>query len=160
MEDSKLKIMKRIFPVFLIALMFACGQNNSSEEEILDANPYLIGEWTGAGGFLDRDLAHTMGEVAIEIKISSDDPISAKIGEAHLQDIELSKASYGIDLKGALDKKIKDGIDFDKDHVIFLLVLPDGNLKDLKLIDANFHAKTNYFFDFNMKVGGVMLRKQ
>lgn len=152
--------MKRIFSGFLIALMFACGQDNSSKEEILDANPYLIGEWIGTGGFMDRDLANTMAEVAIEIKITSADGISAKIGEAHLQDIELSKASYGIDLKGVLDKKIKDSLDFDKDHVIFLLVLPDGNLQDLKLIDANFHAKTNYFFDFNMKVGGVMLRKQ
>ena len=56
MEDSNLKIMKRIFSGFLIALMFACGQDNSSKEEILDANPYLIGEWIGTGGFMDRFL--------------------------------------------------------------------------------------------------------
>jgi len=152
--------MKRFFAVFLIALMLACNQDNSSTALILEKNPHLIGEWTGIGGFMDRDLSNKMKEVPVQIKIFSTDHISAKIGEAHLMEIELRKASYGIDLKGVLDKKIKDSIDFNKDHVIFLLVLPDENLQDLKVIDANFHVKTNYFFDFSMRVGGVMLKKQ
>lgn len=106
------------------------------------------------------DFAKSMGEVPVEIILAADNTISAKIGEAHLTEIEIAKAKFGIELRGVLDTKIKDAVDFDKDHVIFLLVLPDENLQKLELIDANFHVKTNYAFDFSMRVGGVMLRKQ
>ena len=159
MEHSNFNIMKRFLAIFLITLMFACGQDNSSPNEILEASPYLIGKWEGAGGFFDKDLNKIMGEVPIKINITSPEDITVTIGEAGLKEIEMHKTNYGIELKGLLDKNIKDGIDLNKDHVIFLLVFQGENLRDLKMIDANFHVKTNYFFDFSMRVGGVMLKK-
>jgi hypothetical protein len=101
-----------------------------------------------------------MGEVPVEIILAADYKISAKIGEAYLTEVEIAKANYGIELRGVLDAKIKETIDFDKDHVIFLLVLQNENPQNLEVIDANFHVKSNYIFDFDMRVGGVMLRKQ
>ena len=151
--------MKRFLAIFLIVLMFSCVQDNSSPKEILDASPFLIGKWEGTGGFFDKDLNNIMGEVSIKINITSPEHITVAIGEARLKEIEMHKTNYGIELKGLLDKNIKDSIDLNKDHVIFLLVFQGENLEDLKVIDANFHVKTNYFFDFSMRVGGVMLKK-
>lgn len=152
--------MKRFFVLCFITLSVSCGHDKSSPKEILDSHPYLIGEWLGVGGFMHVDFAKSMGEVPVEIILAADYKISAKIGEAHLKEIEVATANYGIELRGVLDSKIKDTIDFDKDHVVFLLVLPDENRQNLNLIDANFHVKSNYAFDFDMRVGGVMLRKQ
>ena len=152
--------MKRFFMLCCIAFFISCGHDKSSPKEILDSHPFLIGEWSGVGGFMHMDFAKSMGEVPVEIILAADYKISAKIGEAHLTEIEIARSNYGIELRGVLDAKIKDAVDFDKDHVIVLLVLPDENLQKLELIDANFHVKTNYAFDFSMRVGGVMLHKQ
>lgn len=152
--------MKQFSLLCFFVFFISCGHDKSSPKEILDSHPYLIGEWSGVGGFMHVDFAKSMGEVPVEIILAADNTISAKIGEAHLTEIEIAKAKFGIELRGVLDTKIKDAVDFDKDHVIFLLVLPDENLQKLELIDANFHVKTNYAFDFSMRVGGVMLRKQ
>ncbi|MDN3643324.1 hypothetical protein QWY87_11465 [Lutimonas halocynthiae] len=152
--------MKQFFLLCFIVLFTSCAHDKSSPEEILDSHPYLIGEWSGVGGFMHVDFAKSMGEVPVEINIAAYNNISAKIGEAHLIQIEIAKANYGIELRGVLDARIKETIDFEKDHVVFLLVLPDENRQNLKVIDANFHVKSNYAFDFGMRVGGVMLRKQ
>jgi hypothetical protein len=151
--------MRRFLVLCFITLFISCGHDRSSPKEILDSNPYLIGKWSGTGGFLHVDFAKSMGEVPVEIILAADNTISAKIGEAHLTEIEIAKANYGIELRGVADAKIKDDSNFDKDHEIILLVLPDNN-QNIDLIDANFHVKTNYFFDFSMRVGGVMLKKQ
>ena len=152
--------MKQFFLLCFIVFLISCGHDKSSPKEILDSHPYLIGEWSGVGGFMHVDFAKSMGEVPVEIILAADYKISAKIGEAHLTKIEIAKANYGIVLRGVLDAKIKETIDFDKDHVIFLLVLQNENPQNLEVIDANFHVKSNYIFDFDMRVGGVMLRKQ
>jgi len=152
--------MKQFFLLCFIVFLISCGHDKSSPKEILDSHPYLIGEWSGVGGFMHVDFAKSMGEVPVEIILAADYKISAKIGEAHLTKIEIAKAKYGIELRGVFDAKIKETIDFDKDHVIFLLVLQNENPQNLEVIDANFHVKSNYIFDFDMRVGGVMLRKQ
>jgi len=152
--------MKQFFLLCFIVFLISCGHDKSSPKEILDSHPYLIGEWSGVGGFMHVDFAKSMGEVPVEIILAADYKISAKIGEAYLTEVEIAKANYGIELRGVLDAKIKETIDFDKDHVIFLLVLQNENPQNLEVIDANFHVKSNYIFDFDMRVGGVMLRKQ
>jgi len=43
-------------------------------------------------------------------------------------------------------------------HLI-LFVVPEENREDMTTADANFHVKSNYTFDFGMRVGGVMLTK-
>ena len=43
--------------------------------------------------------------------------------------------------------------------VIILMILLEENRTSISDIDANFHLKNNYAFDFTMKVGGVKLTK-
>jgi len=47
-----------------------------------------------------------------------------------------------------------------KDHLIILLVTPLKDKDGALVSDANFHLKSNYVWDFTMRVGGVMLKKQ
>jgi hypothetical protein len=135
----------------------------SDDENVVASNPFLIGKWTGEGGFLDVDLNKEVGKVILEIEINKDNSVSGKIGDARLTKTSIEKADYGFEIKGvldsSLDSRIKKNKDVKKNHLIILLVTPFKNSKDEMVSDANFHLKTNYTFDFSMRVGGVLLTK-
>lgn len=144
----------------MVLLLLSCGQNGPSSDVIIDSNPYLIGKWTGVGGFMDMKFAKKMGEVAISIEIAEDHKISCTIGEAQISNMKIGEANYGFYIKGILNSKVKAAVDFDKDHLIILLVLPKENRENAIGSSANFHLKSNYIFDFGMRVGGVELVKE
>ena len=77
-----------------------------------------------------------------------------------INNMMISEANYGFEIKGILNSTIKESVDFDKGHVIILLVLPENNRKNTSHSMANFHLKSNYVFDFGMRVGGVELVKK
>jgi hypothetical protein len=152
--------MRYIIKIMMVLLLLSCGQNGPSSDEIIDSNPYLIGNWTGVGGFMDMKFAKSMGDVPFNILITKDHEITGTIGEAQINNMKISVASYGFGIKGILNSTIKEGVDFDKDHIIILLVLPEDNRQNVSSSSANFHLKTNYIFDFSMRVGGVQLVKE
>lgn len=152
--------MKNLVMIFILTLAISCNSQNTDNGNLVASNPYLIGKWTGEGKFLDVDLNSEVGLVKIEIEIKEDNTILGKIGEAQLINTSITEAKYGFEIKGKLDTKLKKGSDLDKDHLIILLVFPEENREDKTSSDANFHLKSNYTFDFSMRVGGVILTKE
>ncbi len=152
--------MKNLAVMFILTLLISCVGQNTDNEILVASNPYLIGKWTGDGNFLDVDLDKEIGKIRIEIEIKKDNKILAKIGKAQLINTSIAESKYGFEIKGKLDSKLKDECDLDKDHLIILLVLPKQNKGDVLTSDANFHLKSNYTFDFSMRVGGVILTKE
>jgi len=146
--------------MFILILAISCNNQNTDNENLIASNPYLIGKWTGEGRFLDRDLDKEIGIIKIEIEIKEDNTIHGKIGEAKLVNTRIAEAKYGFEIRGKLDSKLKNGNDLKKNHLIILLVLPEENRKDVTTSDANFHLKSNYTFDFSMRVGDVILSKE
>jgi len=151
--------MKNLTLMFILILAISCNQKPDNKN-LVASNPFLIGKWTGEGRFLDIDLNDEIGLVKIEIEIKEDNTILGKIGEAHLINTSIIEAKYGFEIKVELNSKLKKGSDLDKDHLIILLVLPEENRVDVATSDANFHLKSNYTFDFSMRVGGVILTKE
>ena len=152
--------MKNLAVMFILTLLISCVGKNTDNEILVASNPYLIGKWTGDGNFLDVDLDKEIGKIRVEIEIKEDNKILAKIGKAQLINTSIAESKYGFEIKGKLDSNLKDECDLDKDHLIILLVLPKQNKGDVLTSDANFHLKSNYTFDFSMRVGGVILTKE
>lgn len=152
-------VMKNLMYLLMSSVLISCLAEGLSQEEIIENNPELIGNWYGVGGFLDMDAAKKLGDVSLEFSIFEEKPITGTIGDATISEMTLSEASYGFEINGILNSRIKEEVDFEKNHLIILLVLPKGQDRVGNTIDANFHLKSNFVFDFDMKVGGVYVSK-
>ena len=64
------------------------------------------------------------------------------------------------EISGKLDSKVDNDHELDKEHIFILLVIPENHDGDINRSDANFHLKSNSIFDFDMKVGGVILVRE
>jgi len=150
----------KVIYAFLLGLLLVMGcKQMPSDENLVTDNPFLLGKWTGEGKFFDADLNKEVGLVKIEIEIGEHNIIQGKIGEALLINTSIAEAKYGFAIKGELDSEFKKGIEPKKKFLLILLVLPEEGRSDVATSDANFHLKSNYTFDFTMRVGGVMLKK-
>ncbi len=151
--------MKNSALMLIFILAISCNHKPDNGNSVA-SNPFLIGKWAGEGRFLDINLNNEVGVVKIEIEIKEDNTILGIIGEAQLINASITETKYGFEIKGKLDSELKKGSDLNKDHLIILLVIPEENRKDVTKSDANFHLKSNYTFDFSMRVGGVLLTKE
>lgn len=152
--------MKKILIVLIAAILVSCNTQKVETENVVSNNKFLIGTWTGSGKFLDVKVNEEIGLVPMEIQINSDESLSGKIGEANLHDLSISKADYGFEIKGTLDKDVKAGKESKRRSLIILFITPDKSDTDIRYSPANFHLKTNFTFDGNMRVGGVNLSKK
>ena len=151
--------MKNLIALLILSISIACSSPNKNES-LVETNPFLIGKWSGEGGFLDTDLNQEIGNVWIEFEIFDDNSVTGMIGDALIVETKLYAANYGFEISGKLDSKIKDGHELDKDHIYILLVIPENHDRNISSSDANFHLKSNSIFDFDMKVGGVILARE
>jgi len=151
--------MKHIISALLIFLIASCNGEKANNETIISENSYLVGFWSGEGRFLDTDLDEQIGTVNVKIKINEDYSLSGTIGAAKLDDLRIENANHGFNIYGYLDSKIDPASDLDKKCMILLLVLPEEGRSETISSDANFHLKSNFTFDFGMRVGGVTLSK-
>lgn len=143
-----------------ISLLMLFGNNGYSQSlSLVEANSYLIGEWSGEGKFLDTNIRDHFGALELSVLITQDGRVSATFDGLKLHNTTLRPANYGFEIRGTLDSFKKDGLDLKKDKLIILLVFPDENRSSITESDANFHLKSNFFFDFSMRVGGVILKK-
>lgn len=123
----------------------------------VDANvDRYVGQWSGEGRFYNVKLTQKLGSVPFEIKITPDYRISGSVGNASLEDAELSidKHNGGFMIKGRIDGKIFKEQDFHKKKVIFLMQIPENDQ-----IDGDFHLKNNFFFDIMMRPGDFTLKR-
>jgi hypothetical protein len=151
--------MKTLYVALLALLITSCNWISSENENIVAENPYLVGNWEGKGRLMDVDVTDKVGDIDIKIVIESDQNISLTVAGIIAENVKIEKANYGFDIFGELNEAISKTTPLGKSHIIILLVLPkeDRDKTDLSL--GNFHLKTNYFFDFSMRVGGVALQK-
>ena len=152
--------MKNSVIIFILILLISCSLQHENNENLVRSNFYLIGKWTGEGKFLDVNFDKEFGKVMIEIEIREDNTIIGKIGEAQINSKRIVEAKYGFEIRGILNSKLKNDKDFNKNRLVILLVLPDENREDVTRSDVNFHLKSNFIFDINMRVGGVILTKE
>lgn len=131
------------------------GQNLA----LVNENQYLIGEWSGLGKFFDTNIRDKIGEIPISIIIGPKGHITARIDAFVLNNVKLSKAKYGFEIRGDIQPFEKNGVSLRKDKVSILLVLPKERRVETTTSDANFHLKSNHFFDITLRVGGVVLTK-
>ena len=146
--------------LLLTILVLSCTGQAAEKQSVIAANPVLIGKWTGQGKFLDVALDKDLGKVPLEVEINKDNTVTGRIGDAKLTQTSIKKARYGFEIHGILDSKINKNKSEKKDHLIILLVTPVKDKDGALVSDANFHLKSNYTLDLNMRVGGVMLKKQ
>ena len=151
--------MKTLYVALLALLITSCNWISSENENIVAENPYLVGTWEGQGRLMDVAVTDKVGDIDIKIVIESDQKISLTVGDVIAENVKIENANYGFDIFGELNEEISKTNPLDKSHIIILLVLPkeDRDKTDLSL--GNFHLKTNYFWDFSMRVGGVALQK-
>jgi hypothetical protein len=151
--------MKKLLLIVAVLSFISCNTQKLEADQLIEQNQFLIGTWKGDGKFLDIDLDTTLGTLPIKLEIKEDKSILASIGEANLQDIQISKAKYGFEIKGVLNTAVKKGIEENKKHLILLFLVPTNADSSLNYVAANFHLKSNFSFDVTMRVGGVKLQK-
>lgn len=151
--------MKYAIILILSFTLLSCKELKTNYLEVIKENPYLIGQWNGTGKFLNQNFDQEMGGQEISISIDNN-AVTAQVNSVQLKNVDLQPAKYGFELMGLLPEELNPNHPTEKDKLVFLLVIPENNKTDLKQIDANFHLKNNYTFDYSMKVGGVLLTKQ
>lgn len=155
---------RKINLVLFLTLLILTGTGQATEqqskESLIAANPILIGKWTGEGRFLDVALDKDLGKVPLEVEIKQDNTVAGRIGDANLTQTSIHKARYGFEIHAILDSRVKTDKTEMRDHLIILLVTPVKDKEGRLESDANFHLKTNYAFDFAMRVGAVLLKNQ
>lgn len=152
--------MNKLRLVLLVFLVFACDNFKKEDKNIVASHPFLVGVWQGQGRLLDTDVSEKMGEIPIRITIESDGKIEISIGNTFVIEPKIKKAGFGFEIFGILDSEINNAVHLNKTHLIILLVVPKDSADDIDYSLADFHLKTNYMFDFSMRVGGVHLKKQ
>lgn len=150
----------RVLTCFLvIVLSLSCAEPKADNKSVVSSNPYLIGTWSGEGKFLNIDFNKEIGVIPIQMEIKDNYEISGTIGDSELVNTSIAEVSYGFEIRGELSSKIKATSKITKDHLIILLVLPEEGREKVQMSTANFHLKSNYTFNFDMRVGGVNLMK-
>ena len=152
--------MNKLRLIVLVFLVFACDNFQKGDKHIVASHPFLVGVWEGQGWLLDTDVSEKMGEISFSVNIESDEKIEISIGNTFVIDPKIKKAGFGFEIFGILNSEINDEVHLNKTHLIILLVIPSDNSDKMSNSLADFHLKTNYMFDFSMRVGGVHLKKQ
>ncbi len=152
--------MKKILLIVAVMSYLSCSTQKLEADQLIEQNQFLIGTWKGEGKFLDVALDTALGTVPIRLEIKEDKSILASIGEASIEDIQISKAKYGFEIKGVLNTAVKKGKEENKKHLILLFLVPTDADSSLNYVSANFHLKSNFSFDVTMRVGGVKLQKE
>jgi|GEM_PF-1324625 len=145
----------------MIIAFISCDAQKPERENLTGSYPFLSGKWSGTGKFLDVGLAKELGNVDLYVEIRNDNTVLARIGNSSLLETSIEKTDKGFEIKGLLDKPLSNNKNvLKKDHLIILLVNPVQSGNGVFVSDANFHLKSNYTFDFSMRVGGVVLSRE
>jgi len=147
--DKYSELRKKVIKIIsaTVLLMFFCGTLFSQNLTLVEANPYLVGQWSGTGNFLDVDIRNKVGEISLVIEIFQDGRSSVKFDKYSVKDAMIAPAKYGFEIRGKLESFKKNGVDLKKDKLVILLVLPETDRANVTESDANFHLKSNFIFD-------------
>ncbi|MBT3254634.1 MAG: hypothetical protein HN995_11925 [Candidatus Marinimicrobia bacterium] len=116
----------------------------------------FIGDWYGEGHFYNVNFSNEVGMVRFTLRVTTEMEISGSIGDAELTDAEIEVDDWndGFMIKGTVVGQIFPHNDFQKKRIIIML----NEVQDGVSI-GDFHLKSNFIFDFNMRPGGITLHK-
>ncbi|MGB0807258.1 MAG: hypothetical protein ACPGRC_11240 [Salibacteraceae bacterium] len=150
----------KAFTLVLMALVFlSCSNSIKPNEQVISEHPFLIGKWAGTGNFLNQEFDKEIGPLHIVISISNK-KINAIFNNQELKNVTIQPTNYGFEIQGKLTNELNSKLKTGKDKLVVLLVIPEVNQESTNEVDANFHLKNNFNFDYSMKVGGVNLKKE
>jgi len=108
----------------------------------------LVGHWVGSGTFNESDPKRTVGALPFDLQFTADRSATGQVGGASLKDVQFD----GRELRAILVGQVHPSIT--KDHLILML-----NPTDQDTIEAGFHLKSNYTWDFGMLTGQAKLTR-
>ncbi len=139
--------------VLVIPLLTSCSHSSA----LLRVDPVIRGNWNGEGWFLDVKLDREYGRFPVAITVHPDNTVHGNLGAASIKEGTIEQTTSHFEVRGRLIGPVfeKGSLPAEgKDCVIMLIQLENGSFKD-----GNIHLKTNFTFDFTMRVGGLTLTK-
>lgn len=114
-----------------------------------------IGKWSGVGTFFKQNAHEQFGTIPIALESTNGSAVTGKVGGAVLVDGRARKIREVIEITGKLAGAViaKPGLET-KDRFV-LLVTSRGDSS----MNAEFHLKSNAWFDARMMEGRVVLRR-
>jgi len=147
--------MKRPIARLLLPLLLAgCSHLRESDR----IGPEIRGDWVGEGHFYDRDLAAEYGNFPVRLEVHDDDSVTGTLGAARLERGVVRSRPEDYIVRAELAGPVFPGGSLpaeEKDCAIFLLQ-PRGDA----IAGADVHLKTDFGFDFSMRVGGPDLARE
>jgi len=147
--------MKKIVALILtVSLLPACAHLRESDR----VDPRIQGSWAGQACFLDRHLHREYGGFPVALEIHPDNSVTGSVGAATLSGGVVTSRRDDYLIRARLEGPVFSAGSLpgeEKDCVVFILEPPQS--ADTK---GNIHLKTNYAFDFHMRVGGLALSRQ
>lgn len=137
-----------------VSLLPACAHLRESDR----VDPVIRGSWAGKACFLDRHLHREYGGFSVALEIHPDNSVTGSVGAATLLGGVVTRRRDDYLIRARLEGPVFAAGSFlgeDKDCVVFILEPPQRTGTK-----GNVHLKTNYAFDFNMRVGGLALSRQ
>lgn len=108
----------------------------------------LYGHWVGSGTFNESDPRRTVGALSFDLQFSADGSATGQVGGASLKDVQF----VGQEVRAILVGQVHPSIS--KDHLILMT-----DPSDQDTMEAGFHLKSNYAWDFGMLTGQAKLTR-
>lgn len=145
--------------VGVVSIVVAGMLASCSHQRVLpEVDPMIRGNWTGEGWFLDVKLDREYGRFPAIITIHPDNTVSGSVGAASIKEGAVKQRTSDFLVQGRLTGPVFERGTLPaegKDRVVILIQLDkNGSFKD-----GNIHLKTNFTFDFTMRVGGLTLTR-
>ena len=148
-----MRIKPALFLLLNVPLIFSCS--HLREGDVLDPN--IRGVRTGEGRFLDRDLNEEYGRFPIAIEIHADDSVTGTVGAAALFEGVIKSRPEDFLVSASLEGPVHEegSLPEEKKDCVILIMQP----LDATTLEGNVHLKTNFTFDFSMRVCGLELSR-
>jgi hypothetical protein len=140
----------RLFPLLGILLLGTPLRMQERQDPI-----QLSGHWVGTGTFFDKQLAMRVGAIPIAITFDDNNSGSGTIGVASLQGMQVRGRGKNVQVTARLTGPVHSDGALAKQHVVLIVTaISDSTMK------AEFHLKSNGFFDPRMREGAMLLRRR
>ena len=138
------------FALSLLAMVLPIGAAGAQTRDPAK----LVGRWSGQGMFFNAELQKKVDSLPFVIEIGPDRSGSGQVGAATLQDVRVKPTRDYIEVRAKLARPVAADPALAKDRLVLVVT----SLSDTT-VEAEFHLKTNFVYDLNMREGRVVLTR-
>ncbi len=142
----------RALIVVLLLVVAAPFPRDSAAQSLDPAR--LVGRWSGTGGFFSADMQRKAGSLAFLLDLKADGTGTGRLGEATLQITGVKAARDRIEVRAKLAGAPGPDPALAKNHLVLVVTAVDSSR-----VQAEFHLKSNFIFDPQMREGHVVLTR-